>query len=410
MHIGMRISLARHWVGQKLNSKSFRNTEKLLAHPLGAYVPHIELHSAPAKENPDRIVAAERLLTAYHKAVADEAKSPLKKVEEDMWTGILRKELPELMAAIESRNAERLANFLMNFGSSYVWFGGVTTSTDGYTHRSRDPYQVALVYWGNLIRLAEYLGVLPVENPSSGQWDENLFADPVKVVAAIEEKIGISVFVPHGAIHTDGLNLSTEQSADRGLLHYRHINALYAALRLSVLADENRRNNVADGAMDGGTAVCEYGGGLGMTALYAQRLGLSDYTILDLPITCLLSGHYLLLTCGLDSVSLYGEEERADQIKIRPYYLCTELPDLRFSITLNQDGLNEIGENLRNIYRNEIRRTTQRFFLSFNHEVFFPKTVAHLMKDDSAFHNIHRSPYWPREGYVEELFSIHHDG
>lgn len=365
-------------------------TERLLSHPVPA-LPGIGLGSSPATEHPQRIAVAERLLAAYHAAIRDEAKSDMPREGEDMWTQILRDELPELVEAIDEKDAEKLAHFLTRFGSSFVWFGGVSTSVDGY-NRNLDSYHVAMTYWDKLLRLAEYLGVLAFENPEAGPWGVAVARNPVAVVAAIEKEIGISVFGPEGVIHTDGLRIGSGEQPSGGLLHYRHINSLYAALRLTRLAPTG--------------AACEYGGGVGLIAYYVRKLGMRDYTILDLPITCLLSAHFLMLACGPDEVGLYGETTSDEQIKVLPYWTCRSFADDRFAISLNQDGMNEIADNLRETYRDEIARTTRDYFLSFNHEVFFPKTVRALMAGDPRYACLSRAPYWPREGYVEELFEL----
>jgi len=361
-------------------------TERLLSHPVIEPFPRVSLGSKLANNNEYRIIVAERLLTAYHKSLADEKYSPLKREGEDLWTGIIRNELPELISFIEERDAEKLADYLMHFGESFVWFGGITTSIDGY-NRNLDPKHIALTYMDKLVSIGEYLGLMQFESPENGPWGMNLQCNLDKLIEQIESTLDISIMPPSGVIYTDGLKTK------KGLLHYRHLNGLYSAIRIKELNQE-----VA--------SCCEFGGGIGISAMYARRMGILDYTMLDLPITCLLAGHYLLHAVGLDAVSLYGEQPATNTIKILPYWECQKIPEKHYYLTLNQDSFPEIADNLLEEYLMQIRRITQNYFLSFNHECFYPKTVGNFVKRTQGYRKVYRSKYWVREGYIEELFQI----
>jgi hypothetical protein len=368
------------------NSQDELLTERLLAHPAIPPLPAIQLGSHPAVDNPQRIKVAERLLTAYHKALDDEIRAPLKRDGEDLWMGLIRNELPELMAIIEQHDAEKLAYYLMHFGESFVWFGGITTCIDGY-NRNLDPQQIALTYLDKLVCLGESLGVLRFESPENGPWGNNLHVDIDELLKNIESNLQIQITPPLGIIHTDGIKTS------KGLFHYRHINGLYSAIRI---ANINEMNG----------PICEIGGGLGITAMYSRRMGILDYTILDLPITSLLAGHYLLHATGFDSVVLYGEKLRENTIKLLPYWECLNLPDKYYKLTINQDSLPEISDNLIKEYLEQIKRVTTDYFLSINHECFYPRTVNNFFNQEIDYKKIYRFKCWVREGYVEELFRI----
>tara|TARA_R110000851_G_scaffold161185_1_gene304819 strand:- start:59 stop:1330 length:1272 start_codon:yes stop_codon:yes gene_type:complete len=362
-------------------------TERLLAHPANSPLPNIELTSIPATAKDNRVEIADRLITAYHKALSDEKESPIKRDGEDLWTGLLRKELPDLMESIDKKDPVALSEFLMSFGSSYVWFGGITTCVDGY-NKNLDRKQVALSYLDKLVCLAESLGVLRMENPEHGPWGENLFVEPSEIVKLIEQELEINISAPLGIIHTDGIK------AGDGCFHYRHINSLYSAMRASRLTKK-------------GDSVCEIGGGLGLTAMYAQRLGIGHYTILDLPITCLLAGHYLLHAVGEDKVSLYGEKQSNNTtVQLLPYWDCVKQSNNNYSLVLNQDSLPEIADNLVYEFLRQVKRTSNNLFLSINHECFYPRTVRNFTRDIGSFKEIYRSKCWVREGYIEELYSI----
>jgi hypothetical protein len=361
-------------------------TDRLLAHPAKDPLPSAKLSSQGAIDNPNRVLVADRLITSYHRALENEERSPLKREGEDLWSSLIRNELPELMDTIERRHPESLARYLMNFGKSFVWFGGITTCVDGY-NRNPDPQQIALTYLDKLVCLGELLGILPFEGPEHGPWGENLHTDVDQLLERIENEIGIEIAPPLGVIHTDGLQTG------KGLFHYRHINALYSAIRLAKLNQDN-------------APVCEFGGGLGITSLYAHRMGILNYTLFDLPITCLLAGHYLIHAVGENFVSLYGEASSEDSIKILPYWECLNIPDKKFGLTLNQDSLPEIADNLAFEYLNQIKRLTKAYFLSINHEGTYPRTVGNFVKSVGGYEQIYRSKCWVREGYLEEAYRI----
>jgi hypothetical protein len=361
-------------------------TDRLLAHPATDPLPSAKLSSQEAIENPRRVLVADRLITSYYRALENEKRSPLKREGEDLWTGLIRNELPELMDTIEQKHPESLARYLMNFGKSFVWFGGITTCVDGY-NRNLDPQQIALTYLDKLVCLGEFLGVLRFEGPEHGPWGDNLHTDVDQLLGRMEKETGIEIAPPLGIVHTDGLQTG------KGLFHYRHINALYSAIRLAKLNED-------------GAPVCEFGGGLGITSLYARRMGILNYTILDLPITCLLAGHYLIHAVGEDCVSLYGEDPSQDSIKIQPYWECLNISDKTFGLALNQDSLPEIADNLVFEYLNQIKRITKVCFLSINHEAAYPRTVRNFVRSVGGYEQIYRSKCWVREGYLEEAYRI----
>ncbi|AFY38486.1 hypothetical protein Lepto7376_2195 [[Leptolyngbya] sp. PCC 7376] len=368
------------------NSLDDFSTERLLSHPAIHPLPNTRIGSEEALDNPNRIKVAERLLNAYHQSLGDEKKSNLNRNGEDLWTGILRDELPDLMEAIDKGNAKKLADYLRDFGKSFVWFGGVTTCIDGY-NRNLDPKQVSLTYLDKLVCLGESLGILRFENPENGPWGNNLQVNVDQLINDIEQVLNISISPPLNIIHTDGL------TTDKGLFHYRHIHGLYSAIRIAKLTNCQGR-------------VCELGGGIGITAMYSRRLGILDYTLLDLPITCLLAGHYLLHSIGLDDVVLYGESNSSGSIKILPYWECVNLKHKNYKLTINQDSLPEIDDNLIQEYLVQIRRITTDFFLSINHECFHPKTVNNFIQKETGYKQLYRHKCWIREGYLEELYRI----
>ena len=141
--------------------------------------------------------------------------------------------------------------------------------------------------------------------------------------------------------------------------------------------------------------------------MYAQKFGVGKFTILDLPITCLLAGHYLLHAVGPDKVALYGEKNPDDPaIELLPYWECLNLQSKNYELCLSQDSLPEIADNLIFEFLDQIKRIGSNLFLSINHECFYPRTVQNFISHTGGFREIYRSKSWVREGYLEELYKI----
>ncbi len=368
----------------------------LVCHPFVKGTPHVELVEVPAGDGPERQTSARRLLNAWNLASAEESACALERADSDLWTNLVKKEFGELLDICAADDAQALAAYLMHFGEEYTWFGGLTFSLDGYvtgataTRRLR----TALTYHDKLICLAEALGVLPLEHVEHGRWGDNLYSDVNDVLAKIERQLNISLGPPLGAISVTGLK------TDRGVFHYRHLNAIYTAYLIAQLVSND-------------TPVCEFGGGLGAVALYARRMGLLDYTLFDLPLTNLFAGNFLINALGPASVTLLGESATKESIKILPYWKCLETPDEIFGLSLNQDSFPEIDEDLVKQLLHQIRRITREYFVSINHDSQNEMTptrrqlnISAILRDESGFKRVSRTKYWMREGYVQEVYTL----
>jgi hypothetical protein len=373
----MRRSLRRRAYEIVFRPRVAARDKRLLSHQSGRA--DVYLAVAEAAPGPNRTQIATRLIAAYRRAERDRPTVDFPHPSADLWTHIVATELGELTSIIESGNAARLSDYLMDF--SLPW-GGLSFSMDGLTISS-DPRTVALTYLDKLVCLAEAMGVLPCENPEQGR-SENLECDLDQTLAGIEHAFRAPIAPPAGIVRCVGLPTS------KGVFHYRHLNALYTSWRMSQLAEG---------------PVCEYGGGLGIVAFYARRLGLVDYTLLDLPIVNVFAGHFLMSAIGPEHVSLYGEPP--GDLKVLPYWSETG-PQ---SLAVNQDSFPEIEERIVRRYLQDIARTSRRL-LTINHEsqpVSGPHrhlNVSRMLEGDPRYKRVYRARYWLREGYVEELYDV----
>ena len=97
-----------------------------IVHPISNDVPALKFGVADAEWKPTRVGTARRLIAAYKVAIKQE--SPHKTIaDEDLWTGLLRENLGELLRLIQSDDADQLSRYLADFGKEYTWFGGITT-------------------------------------------------------------------------------------------------------------------------------------------------------------------------------------------------------------------------------------------------------------------------------------------
>jgi len=385
----VRRTVSRFWP----RDQSSAQLRGIVAHPLVKGLPRVSLASQPPTDHPDRLPIARRLIRAYGLTKAAEVRARLVKPQDDLWTQLIDAELEQLLRLLSSEDAVALSKYLRDFGEHYTWFGGLTLSLDGFTQH-RDHSSIAAIYLDKLVCLAESIGALSLENPEqSVNWGSNLYAGVDELLDAVERMIGIAVVPRVTAVPVTGI------ATRHGLLHYRHLNSLYAALRIQSLVRV-------------GSAACEYGGGLGLVAYYANKLGLPDYTLFDLPLTNVFSGHFLMNTLGADAVRLYGEEPQREAVKILPYWECAVEPADRYSLALNQDSFPEIDPDAVLEYFRQIERTSVDYFLSINQEAQASmgtrrqNSVPNLLRGDSGFQRVYRMKYWLREGYVEELYRL----
>ncbi len=376
---------------EELNPKA----DKILTH-LSKFrnASHPLLVTHKAAPQPGALQIAERLIASYHLSSESKNSANYSRKENDLWTDIVEKELAELILILDQKDAAKLAQYLMHFGEAYTWFGGLCFSLDGYNYLDKNPSSVARSYFDKLICLAEAVGATSHENPEQGAWGELVKLDANTLTALIEKETGVSLRVPLGIVPVTGID------TDIGPIHYRHLNAYYAAWRVKCLVDENC------------SSACEYGAGNGIAAYYAHMMGVSSYTTFDLSITNVFSGWFLINALGEKEVHLYGEPISNHGVTILPSWKCADADVDAFDLVLNQDSFPEIDKTLLLSYFEIIQKTSKRYFLSINHETESPMaTVKHsnvskILKNNPHFALLSRSKYWIREGYVEELYKL----
>lgn len=235
------------------------------------------------------------------------------------------------------------------------------------------PDLVARIY-RSVARLAEATGAVHVSNPETSTGTAFPIDD---YLAAIDERIGIELDFPNFYPHEKGI------VSRRGIISYRPLQAIYQAFRLKSL---------------GATKVMEIGAGLGRTAYYAHRMGIRDYTIVDIPLSNVAQAHFLSRALGASEVSLPGEDRAAIRV-VGPGFVSTT--EERFDVVLNVDSLSEIDPQIASGYI-AFARNAAETLVSINREWDDRPRIADLLKEAAVL----RMPYWMRDGYVEDIVSL----
>jgi hypothetical protein len=299
------------------------------------------------------------------------------------WSEIFQDRHADISEAFATGNRPRIEQILRNPASSDIFFGFDSTvkslRTGGLRIEDRRAPGLAL---DALAAFAEALGARKMELPENYYfWRVNrIRAD--EVLKEIDDAIGFRVPVPNPFPSEYGLVSS------RGIVSYRVPQALYQAWRIAQLLKgvENPK-------------VLEIGGGLGRTAFYARQFGITDYTIVDIPVSSLAQGYFLGRTLGEEQVALFGETAMDDQAKIMPPSFFLE-GTRHYDLVVTVDSLTEIGRAAADQYWSAIEAHARRL-LSINHEAN-EFTVAQLIERGKHM-GASRMPYWMRRGFVEEV-------
>jgi len=354
----------------------------------------------PEKEATDEDVAiAQRLLNAFRAAKESGGEAAgMERV--DLWTAIYQ-EQGRFASILDRGDPAELAPYLCN-ASRYDATHGIVQGDKEYERIRRDAsYRryVALMARDKIVSLAEALGVLAIENPEQGAFGESIRRDPGELVDQIADRIGIDITPPD----IDGGLLKLDTG--RGLFGERDANAIYTAHLLASFLNAQARPD-----------VCEIGGGSGRVAYWSNRLGLTSYTIVDLPHVNVVQGYYLLKALPADRVTLFAEsaEGRAGKgIRILPNHAISSLDGDHFDLVLNQDSFPEMNAATVVDYLSWIKTSRHRQLMSINHEsrppyghrlvhVSVPEAVASV----GGFNLCQRFPFWLRKGYAVELYSV----
>ena len=324
--------------------------------------------------SPEDALIGERIIKAWkHVELSKHADTT------GMWAGRMDS-FPSLQRAIAGGDGAAVAKVLSNMFQSHIAHGLAMGRATGAFAR-QFPRQMAAAWTDRLIRISEAVGAAPVRSAEQGDYAAVLETNVT--IAQVEKHLGFSlefpdVGAPYGVF------------AARGILPEHAFSMAYAAWRI-MQATKSKR-------------IAEIGGGFGGLCWY-MRHAKANYTIFDLPFTCVLQS-YFLIKAGLD-VSLYGEADAS--VRILPWWEINN--EQSFDLVINQDSIPEMPAQAGEAYIKRIKEIAPLFY-SINQEAaalntsdFNQLIVSELVNIAGGYRRQHRNIFWLRDGYVEELYS-----
>ena len=210
-----------------------------------------------------------------------------------------------------------------------------------------NPGGISATIYTLLLLLLEALGARRLWNPEASKATAPL-PDVEMLLGSLDLVLGFRIEFPNP--FADEVGLATS----RGVASYRAIEAIHQAWRIISLVKGNVEARVA-----------EIGAGMGRTALYANQLGLRDYTIVDLPMSAVAQANFLGRALGANEVCLFGEDRRG--IRILPPAAFLDASD-HYDLVVNVDSLTEMAHDTALAYCQAINARSG-MFLSINHEL-----------------------------------------
>lgn len=287
-------------------------------------------------------------------------------------------------------DARAVAESLASLGSSPVARG--LLGGDRQHERARDrQFAERLARWtyDKLVSLAEAVGSLSVENPENGDWGVNAQIEPERLFRDIEAAVGADLRPPATIGGYLGIDVG------RGIiLHMRMVDAIYTAWRLRQLAFVS--------GLGTGARIAEIGAGVGLTAHYARRLGLTAYRLYDAPTMNAVQA-YALVENG-KALTIAGE--RDGPLAVLPSHFFIDAEPHSIDILLNVDGFSQMQRSAAQLWLRSARRNGISRILSINQETFVPDQapVSEMIAMTGGYSLAARHRYWLRTGYVEEYY------
>ncbi|MFM0128773.1 putative sugar O-methyltransferase [Paraburkholderia sediminicola] len=332
------------------------------------------------RPDPDDMRLVARVADAYRKSV----RTPVGPTD-SMWLNEFAAANNQTHKVLESGNLFDIAKMLRNPATSMLFYGfdtiqsadAIKNDSDGWVRWNHQ------LTYDSLLQVCRAIGARRQENPEAAiEFDDAPSAE--EILEQLDEKMGFRIEFPNFFPGEVGLQTS------RGVANFRAAQALFQAWRIKQLVGDSEAKR-----------VLEIGAGLGRTAYYAMKMGVQQYTIIDIPLTGVAQGYYLGRALGEDAVSLYGENRDA-QVKVLPPVAYKEM-DEKFDLIVNVDSLTEMAESTATEYLIGAAHMTRQF-LSINHEhnAFTVESIYRNLQGTKAW----RAPYWLRRGYVEELIEF----
>jgi len=307
-----------------------------------------------------------------------------------LWGMISSERHHDVAMMVAENRTQELGEYLARLGeTNLAWgfFGGPAS----HEHLKNSDFNrvEALYVFDRLISLSEYLGTIVVENPEQGPWGQNGSLSVEDLLERIATKLKID-------LHPPELGGYWGFKTRHGHINARIVDAMFAAVLISRTLRHSK-----------GSSVIEIGGGAGLVAHYALKLGVSRYKIVDLPPVGLAQAFALRHEPGL---VLDGENANGN-LKLVPPQSYLEDIDEKYDLLFNMDSLPEIETSAAFDYLSYARMHGVRHFLSINQESGgdtngWKQNVVFQMAERASYEQLSRNRHWMRVGYVEELYEV----
>lgn len=348
--------------------------------------------------------AAHRVVAAYRCASA-RRRTP----NCGVWLDIEERQAPFLAALARGDEGTVRQNLAGMFQTTLVWGLGrvhpdhpadMTTGAGSlYLRRLLD----ALVALGEMVgvcrvRSLEQQGIEAVRTALEVEWSD--------LLTQIEQVTGLVLDFPRvGAAYGGRIERSGEPGDTAARLVtidlLLHAAALLSARQILARGADRRAGRAAQ--------IVEIGGGYGCLAWLAQRAGLGEYRLFDLPWVNAIQGYFLLMTCPPETIQLCGEPPAP--LVVLPADDLAEVPDQSVDLVINTNSVPELSPETARENVRWIGRILRGEFLSINHEAPTSldgrspqQRVADLVAEVTDLSRLSRHRWWMAEGYVEEVF------
>lgn len=326
--------------------------------------------------------------------------------ESSIWSTIAQKWHRGFVSMLTSGDVGQLSRFCRNLHAEPLLKG--IDQSESLFRKFENEEAVRNNYLLNahshLVRLAEAIGLLPLELDSRYRAPENIYLEPSEVANLILKEVGVEVAPPLVGGRRFGLDIGA-----KSVVTNRDLYAFYLAWRVFRLATESGRA-IED------VRVLEIGGGMGRLALYLYRFGFRKITLIDLPQISAIQAYFLGRSLP-EAPEFWPSPETFSGDRVSVVFGTDYLESLQknsFDIAVNSDSMPEMGWAVARKYMNAIVDVCEHGFLSANQEARKPinegrdthSVVSSIAQELSQLERKYRFPFWMRAGYVEEYYEI----
>ena len=294
--------------------------------------------------------------------------------EDTEWYPIMQIQ-SDIITALKERNIEYIHSELRNLFSSTITHG--TTQGKAHTQSLQQidektlKLEHGLYVYDKLLDVMESVGLLTLFSPEQYVWVkhyDNLLVEPDVFLERLMNHTNLDLTAPKNEGMLFGLDTKF------GVYSIKDMHAIGLALMMYHKFKDQRD-----------IRICEIGGGAGQFAYYMNKIGFTNYTIVDLPTISVSQMYFLGTNIGRGKVNFLSPNDF----------------DGKYDVVINVDSMPEMPESSAREYIEKISKNT-RYFLSVNQERR-DFTVQNLCREQNMF-QLSRNLFWFRKGYVIEEF------